>query len=261
MNRCAVRDGDTFCLQPADTFGPIALCAQHSLRVAAALLPRVMRGAVSALAEAAEDAADDWATTTDLVDNAVPLAVEDCMAGGHDPIVYVIGNGPRVKIGTTRHLRRRVSSLSLRRENVICALQGDRRLERALHRTFFVDRVGSTEWFKPSEDLIAYIKTKTDAAPEALKVPVAPVPVIPQQAAGPRFPDGSLVGDAWPDLYRTFQEMGSATKKELAAECQISRDTAMRAIEAWLKHGVQQKRDGRSTRYYLPDTVNLTKEN
>jgi hypothetical protein len=73
-----------------------------------------------------------------------------------------------------------------------------------------------------------------------------------EQFAPLRFPDRTTVGDAWPDLYSTFAEMGSATKKELASACGISRDTAMRAIEAWQQHGVLARRDGRSTRYYLP---------
>lgn len=69
-----------------------------------------------------------------------------------------------------------------------------------------------------------------------------------------RFPDGSTVGrNQWPDLYRVFAGLGGgATKKELAQACRVSRDTAMRAIEDWTQHGVQERRDGRSLRYYLP---------
>lgn len=69
-----------------------------------------------------------------------------------------------------------------------------------------------------------------------------------------RFPDGGTVGrDQWPDLYRVFAGLGGgATKKELAQACRVSRDTAMRAIEEWTRHGVQERRDGRSLRYYLP---------
>ncbi|MFJ1667389.1 hypothetical protein ACIOK4_13570 [Streptomyces bottropensis] len=75
-----------------------------------------------------------------------------------------------------------------------------------------------------------------------------------EQFAPLRFPDGSTVGrDQWPDLYRVFAgSEGGATKKELAQACGISRDTAMRAIEEWARHGVQERRDGRSIRYYLP---------
>ncbi|CAM5623048.1 FtsK domain-containing protein OS=Streptomyces aurantiogriseus OX=66870 GN=GCM10010251_92610 PE=4 SV=1 [Streptomyces aurantiogriseus] len=75
-----------------------------------------------------------------------------------------------------------------------------------------------------------------------------------EQFAPLRFPDGSQVGRGqWPDLYRQFADMADgATKKELAQACNISRDTAMRAIEEWTRHGVRERRDGRSTRYYLP---------
>lgn len=76
-----------------------------------------------------------------------------------------------------------------------------------------------------------------------------------EQFAPLRFPDGSSVGrDQWPDLYRTFVALGGgATKKELADACQVSRDTAMRAIDEWVRHGVLDRRDGRSRRYYLPE--------
>lgn len=68
------------------------------------------------------------------------------------------------------------------------------------------------------------------------------------------FPDGSRVGkDQWPDLYRLFTALdGGATKKELAQAARVSRDTAMRAIEEWTRHGVRERRDGRAIRYYLP---------
>jgi hypothetical protein len=76
-----------------------------------------------------------------------------------------------------------------------------------------------------------------------------------EQFAPLRFPDGTNVGrDQWPDLYRVFSELpDGATKKELAATCGISRDTAMRAIDEWMRHGVLDKRDGRARRYYLPE--------
>ena len=75
------------------------------------------------------------------------------------------------------------------------------------------------------------------------------------QFAPLRFPDGTNVGrDQWPDLYRVFAGLdGGATKKELAQACQVSRDTAMRAIDEWMRHGVCDRRDGRSIRYYLSE--------
>lgn len=66
-----------------------------------------------------------------------------------------------------------------------------------------------------------------------------------------RFPNGDPVKPGqWPDLWEQFQVLGSATKKELAAACGVSRDTVTRAMEEWTRHGVEGRRDGRSTRYY-----------
>jgi hypothetical protein len=69
-----------------------------------------------------------------------------------------------------------------------------------------------------------------------------------------RYPDGKPVGsDEWPALWQVFEEMGSATKAELQnAGVVSSRDTVRRAIEVWSAHGVLHRRDGLSTRYYLP---------
>lgn len=69
-----------------------------------------------------------------------------------------------------------------------------------------------------------------------------------------RYPDGKPVGrDEWPALWQAFEAMGSATKAELQnAGIVSSRDTVRRALEVWATHGVLHRRDGLSTRYYLP---------
>jgi hypothetical protein len=69
-----------------------------------------------------------------------------------------------------------------------------------------------------------------------------------------RYPDGTVVGrEDWPKLWRAFEEMGSATKAELQAVGVVSsRDTVRRALEVWTAHGVLHRREGMSTRYYLP---------
>lgn len=69
-----------------------------------------------------------------------------------------------------------------------------------------------------------------------------------------RYPDGKPVGrDEWPKLWQVFEEMGSATKAELQqAGPFASRDTVRRALEVWSAHGVLHRREGLSTRYYLP---------
>lgn len=79
-----------------------------------------------------------------------------------------------------------------------------------------------------------------------------------EQFAPLRFPDGTPVGGAWPDLYREFQRLGTATKRDLAKHCGVSRDTVMRALDEWTQHGVLAS-GRRPTVYSLP-TVNLEKE-
>lgn len=68
------------------------------------------------------------------------------------------------------------------------------------------------------------------------------------------YPDGVLVGrDEWPDLYREFQRLGAATKDELTQVGPFaSRDTVRRALDTWIRHGIQERKEGRATRYYLP---------
>lgn len=69
------------------------------------------------------------------------------------------------------------------------------------------------------------------------------------------YPDGTPVArDEWPDLYQEFQRLGSATKDELTQVGPFaSRDTVRRALETWTQHGVQGRKEGRATRYYLPN--------
>lgn len=65
----------------------------------------------------------------------------------HDPLVYFIRNGNRLKIGTTTELKRRIRTLSLRAENVVLLIPGGQPHERALHAQFADLRIGNSEWF------------------------------------------------------------------------------------------------------------------
>jgi CRP-like cAMP-binding protein len=99
-------------------------------------------------------------------------------------------------------------------------------------------------------DVGFYYSDKADTEPQPA---ITDEPWV-EQFAPLRFPNGDLVRPGqWPDLWEQFQALGSATKKELAATCGISRDTAMRAFDEWAKHGVAGRRDGRATRYYAND--------
>lgn len=85
--------------------------------------------------------------------------------------------------------------------------------------------------------------------------PVQPVRVIPAVPL-PLYPDGTPVQrDGQPDLYREFEQLGTATKKELQKVGPFSsRDTVGRAVEVWVQHGVQVRKEGRAERFYLPDS-------
>lgn len=66
-------------------------------------------------------------------------------------------------------------------------------------------------------------------------------------------PDGTHV-EVQPDLYRLFLDLQPVTKEELTAAGPFaSRDTVRRALDSWVQHGVQSRKEGRAERFYLPD--------
>jgi hypothetical protein len=87
----------------------------------------------------------------------------------HGPLVYFLSNGTRVKIGTSQNLKRRIDTLCLRPDDLLFALHGDQRTERALHDRFAAQRVTNTEWFEIAGTLAEYIAEQTGR-------PVADVP-------------------------------------------------------------------------------------
>lgn len=75
----------------------------------------------------------------------------------HEPVVYFIRNGSRVKIGWTTNLRQRLSTLSLPASAVALLVLGGPAEESALHKRFGDARIGRTEWFEASEAIEAFI--------------------------------------------------------------------------------------------------------
>jgi hypothetical protein len=75
----------------------------------------------------------------------------------HQPLVYLLRNGNRIKIGTTTELKRRIRTLALRPENVVLLLDGGQQLERELHCKFAGLRIGNTEWFAYDGPLIDFV--------------------------------------------------------------------------------------------------------
>ena len=70
-------------------------------------------------------------------------------------VVYYLGFGDRVKIGTTTNPRRRFTAI--RHERVLAFERGDRRLERRRHAEFAEERAGTSEWFESTERLRTHI--------------------------------------------------------------------------------------------------------
>jgi hypothetical protein len=75
----------------------------------------------------------------------------------HEPVVYFIRNGERVKIGWTTNLRQRLSMLSLPASAVSLVILGGPAEEKALHIRFAKARIGRTEWFDSCEAIEDYI--------------------------------------------------------------------------------------------------------
>ncbi|MFE5482994.1 GIY-YIG nuclease family protein [Streptomyces sp. NPDC056527] len=102
------------------------------------------------------DLSDRTPTDTDREPEA-PQYAWDIPARKHDPLVYFIRNGNRIKIGTTTELKRRIRTLALRPENVVLLVSGGQPLERAFHKQFADLRIGTTEWFAHDGALADFI--------------------------------------------------------------------------------------------------------
>ncbi|MFD1274882.1 GIY-YIG nuclease family protein [Streptomyces kaempferi] len=116
--------------------------------------------AAEPVAAAPEPAAPARSTLPNDPTGPVGEEIEDIaelLTAAHAPVVYFLRNGSRVKIGTTRNLRRRIASLALRPDDVIRVEHGGQDYEHSLHARFNAHRVGNTEWFELREDLAAYL--------------------------------------------------------------------------------------------------------
>lgn len=81
--------------------------------------------------------------------------------GDHDPHVYAMqfGKGNPIKIGWTVNIGRRLLEIQACHwlpVNMIAAVPGDRTQEAAIHRVLEKSRIESTEWFRPTEDVLTF---------------------------------------------------------------------------------------------------------
>jgi hypothetical protein len=111
-----------------------------------------------------------------LVSHPDALFVANIRQGSkHAPVVYFLRNGSRVKIGFSTDLGTRVKQLALRKTDLLMALHGGKNLELDLHTRFEAQRVGTTEWFELTGELVSYIHDTSGTLGDLVR-PTAPKP-------------------------------------------------------------------------------------
>lgn len=172
---------------------PIKLCAAHAAEVVRAFADHHAKSARSS------SKIRHHLTTFGhrLIAQARRVPHATLTEGPHEPVVYFIVNGNRVKIGHTTNLPARLQSFALRPDSVSLTLQGGSELERSLHMLFDRQRVEGTEWFELDTEILKFIATKevmysnakrdtslTDQIIEHLELCVSATPVEVARAIG-----------------------------------------------------------------------------
>lgn len=91
----------------------------------------------------------------------------------HDSVVYFIRNGSRIKIGWTTNVKKRIFALSLPADSLELQIDGGPEEEDIMHRRFAKARVGRSEWFEATPELLEFIEQRREAEREAGRWPVA----------------------------------------------------------------------------------------
>lgn len=130
----------------------------------------------------------DSRARTDLTEQAVPVELDLSRVTRHEPVVYFVLNGSRIKIGYSTHFPERLRALAIPSESLLLLLRGGTALESALHRRFGKHRVGGSEWFEIAPVILRYIgmRLTIPSAParEALTAPEDVRLLSPAAAAG-----------------------------------------------------------------------------
>lgn len=155
------------CRTASVTGAKIRLCPDHKDEITMVLAHDIARTDLLHLATLQEQGVSRWKPPAIPVYEGPEVASTDAAivrevphSGRHEPIVYFLLNGDRVKIGYTTNLAARITSLSLRQENVILALDGGRELEARLHRRFHRHRIRGTEWFNFAEEIKEFTRAR-----------------------------------------------------------------------------------------------------
>lgn len=115
---------------------PVPLCSRHIVKVMARSI------------ELAKDA-----KRAHVVQNAASMPGAR-RAEAHDPVVYYVKFGDRVKIGTTTNFQARMSNIP--HDEVLAVEPGGRELEQLRHKQFAEAR-SHREWFDLSAELFRHI--------------------------------------------------------------------------------------------------------
>jgi hypothetical protein len=99
-------------------------------------------------------ATDNWLTQ---FRQAKWQAREQRQAKGRVGYTYFLQNGDRIKIGWSRDPKGRAHALSLRESNIIGVVQSEQRFERVCHEMWETVRIGNTEWFLATDELLGWI--------------------------------------------------------------------------------------------------------
>jgi T5orf172 domain len=156
---CAATNHGQSCTNRPTLTDPVMLCDEHKVQVAALVAPEILSSALAQVRAANDDG-------TSPVSEAGAHMVASAQSTGlpesdrHGALVYFVANGGRVKIGFTKRLVSRLRALSLSQDAVLLLLQGGEPLERALHAKFGRSRIGSSEWFELTPEIVRFIATK-----------------------------------------------------------------------------------------------------
>lgn len=137
---------------------PVALCDEHKVQVAALVVPEILSSALAQVRAASDGTSPVSEASAHMIASARSMELPE--ADRHGSLVYFVANGGRVKIGFTKRLVNRLSTLSLSPDAVLLLLQGGEPLERALHAKFGRSRFGSSEWFELTPEIVHFIASK-----------------------------------------------------------------------------------------------------
>lgn len=94
--------------------------------------------------------------------SAIEAAEEEKRLNRKPPVVYFIRWGSRIKVGYTNDIARRVSELSLTADCVLLTIPGDRETEGLMHMALKDYRIGNSEWFDATDDVLDFIEVVRD---------------------------------------------------------------------------------------------------